>query len=186
MGSSAPCPAFFRPSGLRSAPPPPVSEGRPEGSLPRARMPFPLHPGTRHCSGALPCCRPALAPASPPTCSHPQSRGRVGTGSATLTLLLLATTCCHPHHHLRLRESRRLWLFLCPQIFIEYLLCARPCTRPWHQGDQDKPSLCPLRPASRSAGVCVCTQALVGPEVVAASPRPASLRVLVQVASTSL
>lgn len=113
MGSSAPCPAFFRPSGLRSAPPPPVSKGRPEGSLPRARMPFPLHPGTRHCSGALPCCRPALAPASPPTCSHPQSRGRVGTGSATLTLLLLTTTCCHPHHHLRLRESRRLWLFLC-------------------------------------------------------------------------
>lgn len=179
IGSSAPCPAFFRPSGLRSAPPPPVSEGRPEGSLPRTRMPFPLHPGTRHCSGALPCCRPALAPASPPTCSHPQSRGRVGTGSATLTLLLLPTTCVSGNPGGSGCSSVQ-------QIFIEYLLCARPCTRPWHQGDQDKPSLCPLRPASRSAGVCVCTQAPVGPEVVAASPRPASLRVLVQVASTSL
>lgn len=149
MGSSAPCPAFFRPSGLRSAPPPPVSEGRPEGSLPRTRMPFPLHPGTRHCSGALPCCRPALAPASLPTCSHPQSRGRVRTGSATLTLLLLATTCVSGNPGGSGCSSVQ-------QIFIEYLLCARPCTRPWHQGDQDKPSLCPLRPASRSAGVCVC------------------------------
>lgn len=180
MGSSAPCPAFFRPSGLRSAPPPPVSEGRPEGSLPRTHMPFPLHPGTRHCSGALPCCRPALAPASPPTCSHPQSRGRVGTGSATLTPLRLATTCvsgnpggsgCSSVHK-----------------YSSSTYCVPgPVQGPGTRATRTNPvfALSDELPGVQGC-VCVCTQALVGPEVVAASPRPASLRVLVQVASTSL